>query len=61
LAISDPPLAARLDALRAAQTLAVPIEPHDPGEHNNAGHTDEGQTNEVQTNGVRADGANDPV
>jgi 5-(carboxyamino)imidazole ribonucleotide mutase len=30
LALGDPSLAARLDALRAAQTLAVPIEPHDP-------------------------------
>jgi 5-(carboxyamino)imidazole ribonucleotide mutase len=30
LAISDPSLAARLDDLRAAQTLAVPIEPHEP-------------------------------
>jgi 5-(carboxyamino)imidazole ribonucleotide mutase len=29
LAISDPDLAARLDDLRAAQTLGVPIEPHD--------------------------------
>src|SRR5271166_347081 len=29
LATSDPSLAARLDELRAAQTLAVPIEPHD--------------------------------
>jgi 5-(carboxyamino)imidazole ribonucleotide mutase len=33
LAISDPSLAARLDDLRAAQTLAVPIEPHDPRSH----------------------------
>jgi 5-(carboxyamino)imidazole ribonucleotide mutase len=31
LAISDSSLAARLDDLRATQTLAVPIEPHDPG------------------------------
>jgi 5-(carboxyamino)imidazole ribonucleotide mutase len=31
LAIGDPLLAERLDELRAAQTLAVPIEPHDPG------------------------------
>jgi 5-(carboxyamino)imidazole ribonucleotide mutase len=46
LAISDPPLAARLDALRAAQTLAVPTEPQDDGEPNNR---------------VRTDGANDPA
>jgi len=31
LATSDPSLAARLDDLRVAQTLAVPIEPQDPG------------------------------
>jgi 5-(carboxyamino)imidazole ribonucleotide mutase len=31
LATSDPLLAARLDELRAAQTLAVPLQPHDPG------------------------------
>jgi 5-(carboxyamino)imidazole ribonucleotide mutase len=30
LATSDLSIAARLDDLRAAQTLAVPIEPHDP-------------------------------
>src|SRR5277367_969517 len=41
LAISDPSLAARLDALRAAQTLAVPIEPHDPAPQT-AGQHDRG-------------------
>jgi 5-(carboxyamino)imidazole ribonucleotide mutase len=39
LAISDSSLAARLDDLRATQTLAVPIEPHDPGSHDPGAQT----------------------
>jgi len=49
LAISDPSLAARLDALRAAQTLAVPIEPHDPAPHDPESHDPEVQDPAAQT------------
>jgi 5-(carboxyamino)imidazole ribonucleotide mutase len=49
LAIGDPALAARLDDLRAAQTLAVPVEPHDTGPHDtgssDAGPSDTGPPN----------------
>jgi 5-(carboxyamino)imidazole ribonucleotide mutase len=44
LAIGDPALAVRLDDLRAAQTLAVPVEPHDTGPHD-AGSSDAGPPN----------------
>jgi AIR carboxylase len=61
LAISDPSLAARLDELRAAQALAVPIEPHDPGEATPGDETAGAKTAGAQTGGAQTGGAHDPA
>jgi 5-(carboxyamino)imidazole ribonucleotide mutase len=49
LATSDPSLAMRLDELRAAQTLAVPAEPHDAGTQDPGTQDPGAQESEAQT------------
>ncbi len=66
LAISDPSLAARLDELRAAQALAVPIEPHDlgeatPGDETAGAETARARSGGTQTGGTETAGPHDPA
>ena len=61
LAASDPSLAARLDELRAAQTLAVPIEPHDLEPQDPESHDPEMQDPEAQDPGAQTTRPHDPA